>query len=237
MAKKETKEPYTIRKDLAKEPENLTENGQCSRCGGCCASVLPLGDNDVERLRSFAAQTGFDPCLPAGHDVVYAHCPFLVDNKITGRKDCAAYDVRPDVCRVFICSNSNIENAKAWADAYGETPLPEPVNAWMLFNRTGLRLGGEEIPYDRAPLCRIENDKGESYEFHVGRPASFMLTDGEYVPPSIVIGIYKNGLHVFNGAKRGMEFIPFEDMAEVLSESCRVETIHELPKGDPYAGQ
>lgn len=232
MAKKDTKKPYTVARDLATDPEDLTENGQCSRCGGCCSSVLPLGESDISRLKSFAAITGFEPCLPDGHDVIYMHCPFMITNRITGKKECAAYDARPDVCRVFICSNTNAMNAKAWVDAHGETPLPEPKNAWLLFNKTGLRLGGQEIPYDRAPFCRIENDQGESYEFHVGRPASLMLTDRTYVPPSIVVGIYKNGLHVFNGAKRGMEFIPFDLVAEVLSEECRVETIHELPKGD-----
>lgn len=232
MPKKKKNEPYSVARDLATEPINLTDNGQCSRCGGCCSSVLPLSENDIAALKSFSAITGFEPRIPDGHDIVYAHCPFLVDNKTTGTKDCAAYASRPAVCRIFICSNRNIENAKAWADEHGEAPLPEPLNAWLVFNKTGLRIGGIEIPYDKAPFCRIENDKHESYEFHVGRPASFMLADGEYVPPSIVVAIYKNGLHVFNGAKHGMEFIPFEDMAEVLSESCRVETITELPKGD-----
>ena len=118
------KETYTVARDLAKEPDDLTKDGKCSRCGGCCASVLPLGEADIERLKSFAAMTGFDPRLPDGRDVIYMHCPFMVTNMLTGEKACAAYDVRPDVCRVFICSNTNIKNAQAWADAYGEKPLP-----------------------------------------------------------------------------------------------------------------
>lgn len=230
--KKNSENPYTVARDLATEPTDLTDGGQCSRCGGCCSSVLPLGDEDIARLRSFIADTGFEPSLPDGHDVIYMHCPFLVEDKTAGTKSCAAYDVRPGVCRVFICSNSNAANAKAWADAYGDAEVPSPKNPWMLFNRTGLRLGGREIPYDKAPLCRIKNDKNESYEFHVGRPVSLMLEDGTYVPPSIVIGIYRNGLHVFNGAKHGMEFIPFDIMTDVLSEECHADAVRDLPKGE-----
>lgn len=231
---------YTVSNDLAKDPTDFTKDGKCSRCGGCCASVLPLGPGDVTRLKDFIEKTGFEPVIPEGTDIVYARCPFLTDGDAPGEKRCAAYDARPDVCRIFSCGNTNYKNAEAWYEAYGLPDMPAPMNAWSLFNLTGLRLGGRPVPYDRAPFCRITNDKNESYEFHVGRPASFMLENGEYVPPGLVVGIYKNGVHVFNDAKHAMEFIPFENVAEVLSDSCRVETMEDrLPgyikdEGDVY---
>lgn len=221
--------PYSVAKDLATDPTDYTVDGKCSRCGGCCSSIMPLGPHDIKRLREFAEKTGFVPRLPAGPNVIYVHCPFLVDSdEDPGKKTCAAYGDRPDVCRIFSCANTNYQNAQAWAEAYGTDAMPEPMNAWQVFDRTGLRFDNVEIPYSKAPFCRIADEAGNAYEFHVGRPASFMLENGEFVPPSLVLGIYKTGLHVFNGAKSAMEFIHFENIKEILSRDCRVEFTEDM---------
>lgn len=232
------KNPYSVARDLAADPTDFTAGGKCSMCGNCCSSILPLGPGDITRLKAFAEDAGFVPELPDGPNVVYAHCPFLAaPGPGTGVRRCLAYDVRPDVCRIFSCSNTNYENAAAWAAAYGTDAMPEPMNIWMVFDRTGLRFNGEEIPYAKAPFCRIVNEEREAFEFHVGRPASFLLENGEYVPPSMVIGIYEAGLHVFNGAKSAMEFIPFENISQILSQTCRVEFAPGMEPADETCGK
>lgn len=223
------KNPYSVARDLAADPTDFTAGGRCSMCGNCCSSILPLGPGDIKRLKAFAEDTGFVPELPDGPNVVYAHCPFLdAPEPGTGARKCLAYDVRPDVCRIFSCANTNYENAAAWAAAYGTDAMPEPMNIWMVFDRTGLRFDNVEIPYSKAPFCRIADEDRNAYEFHVGRPASFILENDEFVPPSLVLGIYGTGLHVFNGAKSAMEFIPFENIKEILSRDCRVEFTEDM---------
>lgn len=207
---------------LARDPVDLSDKGRCSRCGGCCSSILPLSDQEIRDLRAHAEKTGFVPKLPDGDDVIYMHCPFL--QKPDGGKPgaCMAYDARPAVCRTFSCHNTTKGNAKAWMDAYGETPLPDPRNAWEVFNLTGMRAGGEEIPYDMAPVCRIQDDQGGEYEFHVGRPASFLLTGGRNVRAAMIIGLFQNGLQVFDQELGKLAFYEFAEMTEILSRDCIV---------------
>lgn len=204
-----------------REPEDFTENGKCSRCGNCCASILPLSGADVKRLRKFAKKKNIVPALPEGDDVIYLHCPFLADDPLLpGKKKCLCYEVRPRVCRTFSCAGSNRDNAKAWLERFPGEPLPEPVNAWLVFGRTGLKAGGREIPYNAAPRCRVGCDDGTEYEFAVGRPVSFDRADGTTVPPSLVLNISEAGLQIFNAGARRVETVAFADIAEILSESC-----------------
>lgn len=231
MQKKENR--YSVAKDLAANPTNLMKNGVCSKCGGCCSNILPLSEQDIRRLRSFAEEHKFVPRLPAGANLIYAHCPFLIEpdpETQPGVKICAAYDARPDVCRIFLCSNTNDQNARAWMTQFGAAAMPEPANVWQVFNRTGLRYDGIEIPYDQAPLCRVANDKREAYEFHVGRPVSVMLENDEFVPPSMILNISQLGLQIFNGAKNNVQFISFGQIDQILSEACRVEFTEDMEK-------
>lgn len=206
---------------LEHDPTDFSDGGQCSRCGGCCASVLPVSDEEVAALREYAKEHGIAPKLPDGPNVAYLQCPFL-EKRPDGRTDCLAYEARPAVCRVFQCHNTNRQNAQAWIDAHGEDGPPEPDNIWKVFNLTGLRLDGQDIPYDRAPVCRIETAEGVSYQFHVGRPASFILEDNTHIPFGVITGLFQNGIEMFNGDIRKLTFVPFENIRQVLSEKCVV---------------
>lgn len=218
QARKAARETNAQDTFIAKDPTDLSDHGRCTRCGGCCSSILPLADQEVQVLRYHAEKTGFVPSLPEGDDVINMHCPFLKKPDGDGTCTCMAYDVRPAVCRTFSCHNTTKGNAQAWFDAYGATPLPDPRNAWEVFNRTGLRAGGEEVPYDKAPVCRIRDSQGGEYEFHVGRPASFLMTDGRCVRSAMVIGLFQNGLQVFDQEPGKLMFYEFSDMAEILSK-------------------
>lgn len=38
----------------ARDPVDLSDKGRCSRCGGCCSSILPLSDQEIRDLRAHA---------------------------------------------------------------------------------------------------------------------------------------------------------------------------------------
>lgn len=79
-----------------------TCDGKCSRCGSCCTEHLSVTRREVEDIRRWLADhPDYQPhhlSWMTGHNVV-AICPF--HNPDTGL--CDIYDVRPFVCRDFIC--------------------------------------------------------------------------------------------------------------------------------------
>lgn len=206
------------------DPENFTENGKCARCGGCCSSILPLSEGDMKRLKKFADKKGIVPKLPEGDDVIYLHCPFLADDiMMPGKKRCLCYEVRPAICKIFSCASTNKGNVSAWLDAYPDKAPPDAVNAWKIFNLTGLRVQGRNVPYAAAPRCRVETSDGGEYEFTVGRPVSFISDNGVTIPPSLVIAIDEKGIAIFNGATHRLEQVAFNRMSEILTESCIIK--------------
>ena len=85
--------------------ENHCVDGRCSDCGECCSDLLPLTVEEVRRLKAYAQKHGlkehtqapfFDP------GAIDLTCPFR--NQIEGK--CDVYEVRPKICRSFICSKS-----------------------------------------------------------------------------------------------------------------------------------
>lgn len=80
-----------------------TVDGKCSGCGQCCSALLILSQAEINRIHSYLKQ----------HPEVELHnrnsvletqfkdiCPFLTDEK-----RCGIYEVRPEICQGFICSN------------------------------------------------------------------------------------------------------------------------------------
>lgn len=211
------------RRDGLNDPIDFTKDGECSRCGGCCSSIIPLDPEEAAVLKRYADAHGIRPEIPPGDDMVYLHCPFLEREEGGKTCRCLAYDARPAVCRTFSCHNTTEGNVRAWTAAYGNIPSPEPRNVWSVFNKTGLRLGGVEIPYAMAPMCRIGTDDGAEYQFQIGRPASFMLAGGEHIPHVMVIGLFKDGIQATDPGKGKLRFYPFEQMTEILSDSCIIK--------------
>ena len=96
--------------------ENHCIDGRCSGCGECCADLLPLTAEEVRRLKAYAKKHGlkehtqapfFDP------GAIDLTCPFR--NQAEGK--CDVYEVRPKICRDFICSKSK-EQAYRDRDLY-----------------------------------------------------------------------------------------------------------------------
>ena len=94
---------------------NCSCNGNCSRCGECCTPMLPITLDEYYKIKAYVEEHKvpyINPCKPEG---VYIKCPFFDPEK----RKCNIYEVRPEVCREFICSKSNkyINKARKYYDS------------------------------------------------------------------------------------------------------------------------
>ena len=82
---------------------NFTKDGKCTRCGACCGDLLPIGDNDILRIRNYLKLHPVQECrhlAPTSSPTEDDTCPFR-DND---RRICTIYAARPEICRDYICS-------------------------------------------------------------------------------------------------------------------------------------
>lgn len=84
---------------------DFTVNGKCSGCGECCSRILPLSGREIDRIRLYVKANNLKPHRPTpplAKPTITMICPFM-----DGRKEenkCDIYDIRPDVCRDFLCT-------------------------------------------------------------------------------------------------------------------------------------
>lgn len=90
---------------------DFTKNGKCSGCGECCSDLLPVTKSELEVIRRYVKQHNIKSQVPALVNGFYTICPF---RSTTG---CVIYEVRPQICRSFICNKpiSTLEEAKRLA--------------------------------------------------------------------------------------------------------------------------
>ncbi len=100
---------------------NFCKNHQCSRCGECCASTIPMTKKEVYKIRDYL---NMHPDIrkkvyenkPIKNGNVYLKCCFLLDDS------CLIYPVRPLICKQFKCDQCektislNRDNAHKRAD-------------------------------------------------------------------------------------------------------------------------
>lgn len=83
---------------------NFTKNGKCSSCGNCCSNLLPMSQKEVDAIHRYIKKHCIKECkhlLPLATPALDMTCPFRDnDNKV-----CTIYDVRPEICKQFICDN------------------------------------------------------------------------------------------------------------------------------------
>jgi len=81
---------------------DFTKNGECSKCGNCCSTLLPLKRSEIIKLQNIIRERKLKPHeapnVLAEKPVFDLTCPFLTDNH-----ECSIYDDRPYICRVFKC--------------------------------------------------------------------------------------------------------------------------------------
>ena len=89
--------------DLKSGKYNFTVDGKCIQCGMCCGNYLPIGDEDIRRIRHYIQLNNIKPCvhiIPTAKPAEDMTCPFR-DNE---RKICTIYPARPEICKDYICS-------------------------------------------------------------------------------------------------------------------------------------
>ena len=74
-----------------------TARGSHEGCGECCGRFLPVTPAEVAVLRAYVADHGIRLRPEAGR--IDLTCPLLTEDRM-----CAAYPVRPAICRVYDCA-------------------------------------------------------------------------------------------------------------------------------------
>lgn len=83
---------------------DLTDNGKCTQCGACCSNVLPMTEDEISVIHRYVKKHHIKEhrhILPLAEPTLDMTCPFLDDSK--PNEKCDIYEVRPSVCRDFIC--------------------------------------------------------------------------------------------------------------------------------------
>lgn len=93
---------------------DYTVNGKCSNCGQCCSNCLPLSDAEVRRIKAYIKK---HKIKEQRHNVmtgVDMTCPFRDERN----KKCLIYEIRPAICREFMCNHSHDDIMKAKLDIH-----------------------------------------------------------------------------------------------------------------------
>lgn len=77
--------------------------GNCTRCGECCAAMLPITKQEEKNIRKYINENNIQPEFFCNETDMNLQCCFYDrTNKV-----CKIYEVRPKICRTFKC-NKNI---------------------------------------------------------------------------------------------------------------------------------
>lgn len=117
---------------------DFTKDGKCIQCGACCSRYLPLSQKEIKQLKTYIEKHnikrqnhGVNVLAAPTLDLV---CPFLDDTKPDHK--CTIYEVRPLVCKTFICNGWDKHRPKLGGDNYipvdvTETFFPGEVKNWL----------------------------------------------------------------------------------------------------------
>ena len=86
---------------------DLTDNWKCTQCGACCSNLLPMTAEEIDTIRKYIKKHNIKEhrhILPLANPTLDLTCPFLNDSK--PNEKCDIYEVRPRICRDFICCPS-----------------------------------------------------------------------------------------------------------------------------------
>ena len=97
--------------DMRRGVYDFTSDGKCSQCGQCCGDILPLSQKEIDQIRRYirkhniAEEVHRPPTVNPVNDYT---CPFR--NEML--KKCNIYEIRPMICRDFICNKPFTEADK-----------------------------------------------------------------------------------------------------------------------------
>ena len=92
---------------------DFTIDGKCSQCGACCGDILPLTPNEVRQIKKYVRSHGIREQrhnAMVGADMT---CPFRDE----ANRKCLVYEVRPWICRQFMCNHTYEDIMKAKFDS------------------------------------------------------------------------------------------------------------------------
>lgn len=103
------------------------KNGSCSKCGGCCSNILPLTDNEKNKIKKIIKKRKLKPSYHIPLNGFDMTCPMLDSNS-----RCRIYEDRPNICRVYRCDKSVEQGAVEFYRSL--TAKAKPVVMRDLFN-------------------------------------------------------------------------------------------------------
>lgn len=89
-------------------PYDFTIDGKCSECGECCSNFLPIASSEIKVIKRYIKKHKIKEqtrCQPVAGPTLDMTCPFRSEVE----KGCLIYQVRPEICRVFMCNQSKEE--------------------------------------------------------------------------------------------------------------------------------
>lgn len=92
-------------RDMESGVYDYTKDGKCVGCGRCCSNLLPLSEPEIKEIRKYMKKHHIKEqrhVFPTREPMFDMTCPFLNENG-TSQK-CMIYDVRPHICRAFVCN-------------------------------------------------------------------------------------------------------------------------------------
>lgn len=81
---------------------DFTKEGECSSCGACCSSLLPISEKEMKVIKRYVKKNHIKPqkhIPPTVEPTFDLTCPFRDDNN----RICIIYSLRPQICRSFKC--------------------------------------------------------------------------------------------------------------------------------------
>ena len=91
-------------KDMNNGTYNFCKKGKCIECGKCCSNILPMSPVEIDRIKAHIVEHNIQPTVRINALTVASfdmNCPFMDDVKSCHK--CKIYEVRPQICRDFIC--------------------------------------------------------------------------------------------------------------------------------------
>ncbi len=99
-----------------------TCNGKCTKCGECCGIVLPIDQEDANKIQEYV----FENKVFVNKTIMFMkqklQCPYYNGNR---EKGCSIYEARPKICRYYKCDKReiNYEELKSMSNCI-------PVDMW-----------------------------------------------------------------------------------------------------------
>lgn len=192
---------------------DCTKNGQCSMCGGCCSSILPITDGERRRIVHYVQDHGIQlvplPAIPG--NTVYLQCPFMD----TTTHKCRIYTARPNICRSFLCNRDILQNMTQYIQTAKRKTFPRPVNMWTLFNHTGIIVEGVEITPDNRQTINLSDDNNIIHKISQGQAVQIHLKSKEPLPSLMCLQFGETGMDLIDTGGHIIR-IEYEDIDNIV---------------------